>query len=100
MANRPARMRHQKLKSLELAWCQVYLNSTPFDAPSNRIQHHSSDDDRHLGWSFRRPKSPNGSTDPCYQLACLKWLGHVVVGSDLQCLDLVIFTIPDGQHEN
>src|ERR1700722_365672 len=98
MGNRTARVRHQKLKNLELARCQVYLRSSSFDAPSNRVERDSSDGDRHLRGPIRCPKSANGGTDPRGQLACLKWLGHVVVSADLQCLDLVIFTIADGQH--
>src|ERR1700722_9225461 len=78
----------------------MYLDSIPFDAPSNRVEHDSSVYDRHLRGSFRGTKAANCSADSCCQFAGLKGLGHIVVGAGLQCLNLVIFTITDRQHKN
>src|SRR5580692_4650910 len=100
MRDRPAGMRHQKMKGVKLAWRQVYLEPAAFDAPPDRIEHNGAVRDRHLSRSFRGSKSSNSSTDSGGQLACLKRLGHVVVSPGLQSLDFVIFTVADRQHKN
>src|ERR1700760_1924699 len=42
MADRTARMRHQKVKSVELARGEMYLDPSTFNTPSNGVEHDSS----------------------------------------------------------
>src|SRR5260370_852898 len=88
------------MNSVKFARRQVHFNRSSFDAPTDRIEHDGGVRDRHLSGSFRGAKPANSSTDSGRQLACLKWLGHIVVGAGLQRLDLVILTIADRQHKN
>src|ERR1700678_2986030 len=78
----------------------MYLQSGSFDTPSNGIKHNSSVYDWHLRRGLRCMKSANSRTDSGRLLAGVKWLGHIGVRTCLQRLNLVIFTIADGQHEN
>src|SRR5260370_41113356 len=88
------------MNSVKFARRQVHFNRSSFDAPTDRIEHDGGVRDRHLSGSFRGAKPANSSTDSGRQLACLKWLGHLVVVAVLQRLDLVILTIVDRQHKN
>src|SRR5260370_15418223 len=88
------------MNSIKFARRQVHLDPSPFDAPTDRIEHDDAVRDRHLRRRFRGAEPANSSTNSGRQLACLKWLGHIVVGAGLQRLDLVIFTIADRQHKN
>src|ERR1700733_15828958 len=100
MCNRPACVRHQQMNSVKFARRQVHFDPSSFDAPTDRIEHDGAVRDRHLRGSFRGAKPADAGTDSGRQLACLKWLWHIVVGAGLQRLDLVILTIADRQHKN
>ena len=93
-------MRHKEVKQLEFLRRQVYCLAIYLHQPPRRIKFNFSNSDGGGIVRLRRGCAAHGGAKPGRQLPNVKGLGDVVVRSGVQRLDLVLFRVLHGQHND